>query len=76
MVYQEEQQKQWHHATSIPGQGYNPYEINEVILESTQDSSLREWCWKDDKIYKALVSNHLLSLTLRTSNLTIAIKKK
>lgn len=76
MVYKEEQQKQWHHATSIPGQGYDPSEINEVILESTQDSLLREWCWKDDKIYKALVRYYPLSLTIRTSNLSIAIKNK
>ena len=56
MVYQEEQHKQWHHATSIPGQGYDPLEINEAILELTQDWLLQEHCQKDNEVYKASVS--------------------
>ena len=75
MVYQEEQHKQWHHATSISGQGYDPSEINEALLlvESTQDSLLWEHHWKDDKVYKASVStfpspfhheNYYLTITL------------
>ena len=56
MVYQEEQHKQWHHTTSVPGHGYNPSEINKAILESTQDHLLWERHQKDDKVYKTLVS--------------------
>ena len=55
MVYQEKQCKQSHHITSVPVQGYNPSEINEALLESTQDHLLQECCQKDE-VYKASVS--------------------
>lgn len=65
LVYQEEQCKQWHHTTSIPGQGYDPSEINEVLLKSTQDHLLQEHQQKDDKIYKSSVSNFPFSFSLQ-----------
>lgn len=61
MVYQEEQRKQWHHAASIPGQGYDLSEVNKTILELTQHRLRQEHRRKDDEAYQAAVSNTLSS---------------
>lgn len=60
MVYQEEQRKQWHHATSVPGQGYDLSEISATLLESTESRLLRERRQKDDEAHKAMVSTFSL----------------
>ena len=76
MVYQEEQCKQWHHMTSVPSQGYDPSEINEAILESTQDHLLQEHHQKDNEIYKSSVSTFPLHSSFKNNyNLMIYLCK-
>ena len=72
MVYEEEQCKQWHHTTSIPGQGYDLSEISKTLLESTESHLLWECCWKDDKAHKAMVS--IFSPYYKYDYLTVALK--
>ena len=60
MVYQEEQCKQWHHMTSVPGQGCDLSEISATLLKLTKSCLLWECHQKDDEAYKAMVSTFSL----------------
>ena len=57
MVYQEEQRKQWHHACSVPGRGYDLSEINQELLTKTQERLLWERRRTEDEQHRRIVSN-------------------